>query len=94
MYAQKSSTAKNDETAVNSHEQVVDLLFGSGRCVVSKAAIQLMELVHQTLKVNEPKDTIRFSICKTRILKFSLNHEIQKQIFITTFCFFICEVLS
>ncbi|KAB1202430.1 hypothetical protein CJ030_MR8G019502 [Morella rubra] len=46
----KSSTAKNDETAVNSHEQVVDLLFGSGRCVVSKAAIQLMELVHQTLK--------------------------------------------
>lgn len=44
--------------AVNSSEQVVDLLFLSERCVVSKAATQLMELVHQTLKVNEPKDKI------------------------------------
>jgi len=29
----------------------VDLLFLSESCVVSKAAIQLMKLVHQTLKV-------------------------------------------
>lgn len=36
--------------AVNSYEQVVDLLFLSERGVVSKAAIQLMELVHQILK--------------------------------------------
>jgi centromere/kinetochore protein ZW10 len=49
---------KNDRMAVNSSEQVVDLLFLSERCVVSKAATQLMELVHQTLKVNEPKDKI------------------------------------
>lgn len=42
--------------AVNSYDQVVDLLFLTGRCVVSKAATQLMKLVHQTLKVNRPKD--------------------------------------
>jgi centromere/kinetochore protein ZW10 len=47
-----------DRAAINSYEQVVDLLFLSERCVVSKAAIQLMELVHQTLKVNESKNRI------------------------------------
>ncbi|KAF4396378.1 hypothetical protein G4B88_019178 [Cannabis sativa] len=41
--------AKNDRVAVNTSEHV-QLLFLSERCVVSKAALQLMELVHQTLK--------------------------------------------
>lgn len=48
-YTRKGPMLK-DRMAVNSYEQVVDLLFLSERCVVSKAAIQLMELVHQTLK--------------------------------------------
>lgn len=48
-YTRKGPMLK-DRAAVNSYEQVVDLLFLSERCVVSKAAIQLMELVHQTLK--------------------------------------------
>lgn len=33
----------------------VDLLFSSERCVISEAAFQLMELVHQTLKVSDVK---------------------------------------
>ncbi|XP_024030409.1 centromere/kinetochore protein zw10 homolog [Morus notabilis] len=41
---------KNDKMALNKSEHVVHLLFLSERCVVSKAALQLMELVHQTLK--------------------------------------------
>ncbi|PON44618.1 RZZ complex, subunit Zw [Trema orientale] len=41
---------KNDRMAANASERVVNLLFLSERCVVSKAALQLMELVHQTLK--------------------------------------------
>ncbi|PON48506.1 RZZ complex, subunit Zw [Parasponia andersonii] len=41
---------KNDRMAANTSEHVVNLLFLSERCVVSKAALQLMELVHQTLK--------------------------------------------
>ncbi|KAE8075609.1 hypothetical protein FH972_014305 [Carpinus fangiana] len=48
-YTRKGPMLK-DRAAINSYEQVVDLLFLSERCVVSKAAIQLMELVHQTLK--------------------------------------------
>ena len=42
---------KNDRDAAKS-PQLVDLLFLSGRCVVSKAAIELMKLVHQTLQVS------------------------------------------
>ncbi|XP_062152675.1 centromere/kinetochore protein zw10 homolog [Alnus glutinosa] len=49
-YTRRGPMLKKDRTAVNSYEQVVDLLFLSERCVVSKAATQLMELVHQTLK--------------------------------------------
>lgn len=41
---------KNARMASNKSEHVVHLLFLSERCVVSKAALQLMELVHQTLK--------------------------------------------
>lgn len=41
---------KNDGSAVNSSEHV-QLLFLSESCVVSKAATQLMDLVHQILKV-------------------------------------------
>ncbi|XVE72472.1 hypothetical protein DITRI_Ditri11bG0041800 [Diplodiscus trichospermus] len=36
--------------AISSSKQAVGLLFSSERCVVSKAASQLMELVHQTLQ--------------------------------------------
>ncbi|XP_038694205.1 centromere/kinetochore protein zw10 homolog isoform X2 [Tripterygium wilfordii] len=45
----KVPVLKNGEKAANSSE-LVDLLFLSERCVVSKAASQLMQLVHQTLK--------------------------------------------
>lgn len=37
--------------AVDSSEHVIDLLFMSERCVVTKAASQLMKLVHQILQV-------------------------------------------
>lgn len=50
-YKRKDHSLKNGGTAVNSSEHVVDLLFLSERCLVSKAASQLMGLVHQTLKV-------------------------------------------
>ncbi|KAI9178581.1 hypothetical protein LWI28_028176 [Acer negundo] len=46
-YTREGLLLKND---VHSSEHVVDLLFLSERCVVSKAASQLMKLVHQTLK--------------------------------------------
>ncbi|XVF21059.1 hypothetical protein REPUB_Repub12eG0057800 [Reevesia pubescens] len=49
-YTSNGPLLKNDGMAINSSQQVVDLLFSSERCVVSKAASQLMELVHQTLK--------------------------------------------
>ncbi|MBA0732866.1 hypothetical protein Gogos_016929, partial [Gossypium gossypioides] len=49
-YTSKGPLLKNDGMAINSSNQVVDLIFSSERCVVSKAASQLMELVHQTLQ--------------------------------------------
>ncbi|MBA0758137.1 hypothetical protein Gotri_021159 [Gossypium trilobum] len=49
-YTSKGRLLKNDGMAINSSNQVVDLIFSSERCVVSKAASQLMELVHQTLQ--------------------------------------------
>ncbi|RXH90042.1 hypothetical protein DVH24_032399 [Malus domestica] len=53
---------KNDRDAAKSPE-LVDLLFLSGRCVVSKAAIELMKLVHQTLQdvcVSSPRVALEF----------------------------------
>ncbi|XP_061373604.1 centromere/kinetochore protein zw10 homolog isoform X2 [Gastrolobium bilobum] len=44
------SIPQNDGTSIQSSNHVVDLLFLSERCLVSKAAKQLMELVHQTLQ--------------------------------------------
>ncbi|KAK7320551.1 hypothetical protein VNO77_30124 [Canavalia gladiata] len=49
-YTRDGSIWKNDRTSVQSSSHVVDLLFLSERCLVSKAAKQLMELIHQTLK--------------------------------------------
>ncbi|GMJ00657.1 MAG2 interacting protein 1 [Hibiscus trionum] len=49
-YTSKGPLLKNDGMAINSSDQVVDLIFSSERCVVSKASSQLMELVHQTLQ--------------------------------------------
>ncbi|OMP07538.1 RZZ complex, subunit Zw10 [Corchorus olitorius] len=49
-YTTKTASLKNDGMAIYTSEQVVDLLFQSEKCVVSKAASQLMDLVHQTLK--------------------------------------------
>ncbi|RDY10392.1 Centromere/kinetochore protein zw10-like protein, partial [Mucuna pruriens] len=49
-YTRDGSIWKNDETSVQSSSHVVDLLFLSERFLVSKAAKQLMELVHQTLQ--------------------------------------------
>ncbi|KAM1411645.1 hypothetical protein COP1_024316 [Malus domestica] len=53
---------KNDLYAAKSPE-LVNLLFLSGKCVVSKAAIELMNLVHQTLKdvcVSSPRVALEF----------------------------------
>ncbi|KAK7276490.1 hypothetical protein RIF29_17630 [Crotalaria pallida] len=49
-YTRDGSVWKNDGTSIQSLSHVVDLLFLSERCLVSKAAKQLMELVHQTLQ--------------------------------------------
>ncbi|KAE9606213.1 putative RZZ complex, subunit Zw10 protein [Lupinus albus] len=49
-YTRDSSIWKNDGTSIQSFSHVVDLLFLSERCLVSKSAKQLMELVHQTLQ--------------------------------------------
>ncbi|KAK7300430.1 hypothetical protein RJT34_11274 [Clitoria ternatea] len=49
-YTRGGSIWKNDGTSLKSSSHVVDLLFLSERCLVSKAAKQLMELVHQTLQ--------------------------------------------
>lgn len=57
------SKGKNNGEATNGSEQVVDLLFSSDRCIVSKAASQLMELVHQTLKdvcLSSPRVALEF----------------------------------
>ncbi|XP_071906586.1 centromere/kinetochore protein zw10 homolog isoform X3 [Coffea arabica] len=45
-----SSEPENEEIAENFSNRVVTLLFTSERCVVSEAALNLMELVHKTLK--------------------------------------------
>ncbi|KAM1059488.1 hypothetical protein TB1_023543 [Malus domestica] len=53
---------KNDLDAAKSPE-LVNLLFLSGKCVVSKAAIELMNLVHQTLKdvcMSSPRVALEF----------------------------------
>nr|XP_011467760.1 PREDICTED: centromere/kinetochore protein zw10 homolog isoform X2 [Fragaria vesca subsp. vesca] len=53
---------KHDGAAANNPEDV-DLLFLSERCVVSKAAIQLMKLVHETLKdvcLSSPRVALEF----------------------------------
>lgn len=55
---------KNARMASNKSEHVVHLLFLSERCVVSKAALQLMELVHQTLKVENIELTLLDSVGK------------------------------
>ncbi|XP_015881422.3 centromere/kinetochore protein zw10 homolog isoform X2 [Ziziphus jujuba] len=49
MHKRKGTISKNNESAANSSEHV-QLLFLSESCVVSKAATQLMDLVHQILK--------------------------------------------
>ncbi|XP_057955658.1 centromere/kinetochore protein zw10 homolog [Malania oleifera] len=49
-YTRKGLNLKNYEIAGITSDHVVELLFSSERCVVSEAALQLMELVHQTLK--------------------------------------------
>ncbi|KAJ1389008.1 RZZ complex, subunit Zw10 [Sesbania bispinosa] len=49
-YTRDGSIWKNDGTSTQSSSHVVDLLFLSERCLVSKAAKQLMELIHQTLQ--------------------------------------------
>lgn len=62
-YTRKGHPMKNSGTAVNYYEHVVDLLFLSERCLVSKAATQLMDLVHQTLKdicLSSPRVALEF----------------------------------
>lgn len=50
-YTRDGSIWKNDETPIQSSSHIVDLLFISERVLVSKAAKQLMEIIHQTLQV-------------------------------------------
>lgn len=54
-YTRDGSIWKNDGTSILSSSHVVDLIFLSERCLVSKAAKQLMELIHQTLQVYDPE---------------------------------------
>ncbi|KAI8007493.1 hypothetical protein LOK49_LG07G02652 [Camellia lanceoleosa] len=49
-FLKKVTALKNGGAAKRFPDHVVDLIFSSESCVVSKAACQLMELVHQTLK--------------------------------------------
>ncbi|KAK9155503.1 hypothetical protein Sjap_002983 [Stephania japonica] len=49
-YTRKGLPFKTQGAMGNFSEQTVDLLFLPERCVVSKAALRLMELVHDTLK--------------------------------------------
>ncbi|KAF7826812.1 centromere/kinetochore protein zw10-like protein isoform X1 [Senna tora] len=49
-YTRDGPIGKNDGISMQSTRHVVDLLFLSERCLVSKAAKQLMELVHHTLQ--------------------------------------------
>ncbi|KAJ4822072.1 Centromere/kinetochore protein zw10 [Turnera subulata] len=62
-HTRKSHSVKNGGITENSPEYVVDLLFLSERCIVSKAASQLMRLVHQTLKdicLSSPRVAVEF----------------------------------
>ncbi|CAK7349053.1 unnamed protein product [Dovyalis caffra] len=62
-YARKGHPLKNGGIAANFSEHAVDLLFLSERCLVSKAATQLMDLVHQTLKdicLSSPRVALEF----------------------------------
>ncbi|XP_043804728.1 centromere/kinetochore protein zw10 homolog isoform X2 [Manihot esculenta] len=62
-YTSEGPPVKSAGLAVNSSEHVVDLLFLSERCVVSKAASQLMELVHKTLQdvcLSSPRVALEF----------------------------------
>ncbi|CAJ2660974.1 unnamed protein product [Trifolium pratense] len=49
-YTRDGSIWKNEGTSTLPSSHVVDLIFLSERCLVSKAAKQLMELIHQTLQ--------------------------------------------
>jgi centromere/kinetochore protein ZW10 len=49
-YTRDGSIWKTEGTSILSSSHVVDLIFLSERCLVSKAAKQLMELIHQTLQ--------------------------------------------
>lgn len=49
-YTRDGSIWKNDGTSILSSSHVIDFIFLSERCLVSKAAKQLMELIHQTLQ--------------------------------------------
>ncbi|WCJ37478.1 centromere/kinetochore protein putative (ZW10) [Euphorbia peplus] len=62
-YIRQGPPLKSAGEANNSSEHVVDLLFLSERCVVSKAASQLMDLVHNTLKdvcMSSPRVALEF----------------------------------
>lgn len=51
----KETQVKDEENGNTTCDRVVDLLFSSEKCMVSEAALQLMKLVHQTLKVSAHK---------------------------------------
>ncbi|XP_044466366.1 centromere/kinetochore protein zw10 homolog isoform X1 [Mangifera indica] len=62
-YTRESPGWNNDGVAEHFPKHLVDLLFLSERCVVSRAASQLVELVHQTLKdvcLSSPRVALEF----------------------------------
>nr|GMD24522.1 centromere/kinetochore protein zw10 homolog isoform X2 [Ipomoea batatas] len=59
----KGTQVKDEENGNTTRDHVVDLLFSSEKCMVSEAALQLMKLVHQTLKdvcLSSPRVGVEF----------------------------------
>nr|GMD21523.1 centromere/kinetochore protein zw10 homolog isoform X1 [Ipomoea batatas] len=59
----KGTQVKDEENRNTTCDHVVDLLFSSEKCMVSEAALQLMKLVHQTLKdvcLSSPRVGVEF----------------------------------
>lgn len=62
-YTRDGPIWKNDENSMQSSSHVVNLIFLSERCLVSKAAKQLMELVHLTLQVYKQNRIVNILLC-------------------------------
>ncbi|XP_048435164.1 centromere/kinetochore protein zw10 homolog isoform X1 [Pyrus x bretschneideri] len=89
---------KNDLDAAKSPE-LVNLLFLSGKCVVSKAAIELMNLVHQTLTdvcVSSPRVALEFyRAARDALLLYEVVVPVKKGILMeSTRLLFLCKMIA